>query len=70
MTDEGTDLVRDIRLAPLFDAIRARIRAAKPYVPGGVPNADDMHGIFKRVARDHSVTPEDLERWWNKWGKA
>lgn len=68
-TELENDPVTAFRLAPLLDAIRARIEAARPYVPGGVPNADDMRGIFNRVAREHGVTPADLERWWNLWGK-
>lgn len=59
-----------VRLGPIFDQVRAAIRKAKPFVPGGVPNEEDMRGIFIRVARENSITPEDLERWWKLWGKA
>lgn len=70
MTDTlPADDVRLVRLAPIFDQVRARIRAAEPYLPGGKPNKDDMRGIFIRVARENDITPDDLERWWNLWGK-
>lgn len=66
---QGIDDVRAIRLAPIFDQVRAAIRVCSRYVPGGKPNADDMRGIFIRIARDHGITPTDLERWWNMWGR-
>lgn len=66
---QGIDDVRAIRLAPIFDQVRAAIRVCSRYVPGGKPNADDMRGIFIRVARENSVTPDDLARWWKMWGK-
>lgn len=66
---QGVDEVKTVRLAPIFDQVRAAVRKWKPYIPGGVPNAEDMRGIFTRVARENAITPADLERWWNLWGK-
>lgn len=65
---QGVDPVQLVRLAPIFDQVRAAISVCSRYVPGGKPNADDMRGIFARVARDNSITPADLERWWAMWG--
>lgn len=66
---QGVDPAQLVRLAPIFDQVRAAIRVCARYVPGGKPNKDDMRGIFIRVARDHGITPGDLERWWNMWGR-
>ena len=64
-----TDEVQYVRLAPIFTQVRHHIEITRRRVPGGVPNADDMRGIYIRVARENSITPEDLERWWKLWGK-
>lgn len=66
---QGVDPVTHIRLAPIFDAVRARIKEIKIYIPFGVPNEEDMRGVFRHVSRQHGCTPTDLERWWRMWAK-
>jgi hypothetical protein len=50
-------------LAPIFKDYAQRHNAMRPYWPGGKPNAADLFGLLKRVASNHGITPQDLQRW-------
>lgn len=49
----------------LKDYLRAQNRA-RFVTPGGRLLEVDLVGIRRRVAREHGITPEDLQRWWDR----
>lgn len=57
----------------IVPALRAYHRArevARHHTPGGRLLEVDCHGIRRRVARDHGITPEDLQRWYDAMSSA
>lgn len=52
-------------IIPALKAYRLAQRRACFVTPGGVLLKDDLRGIRRRVAREHGITPEDLQRWWD-----
>lgn len=53
----------DPRLAPLFEHFDRLASPARRHTPGGVLLADDLIGIYRRVARQAGCTPEEAKRW-------
>ena len=53
----------------IVPALRAYLVArnrARFVTPGGHLLEEDLRGIRCRVAREHGITPEDLQRWWDR----
>jgi hypothetical protein len=50
-------------LAPILASFKKHHAAAARHCVGGVPLAEDLKGIYRRVASEHGATPEDVKRW-------
>ena len=50
-------------LTPLFEDFDARAAIARRHAVGGVLSADDLQGLYRRVASNHGCTPNDAKRW-------
>ncbi len=48
---------------PALDDYKRACDVARMHTPGGILLDVDREGIRKRVARNHSITPDDLKRW-------
>lgn len=56
-------------LRPVLPALRAYHAAQKRaahFTPGGVLLKGDLVGIRRWVAHQHRITPEDLQRWYDR----
>lgn len=53
-------------ILPALRAYDAAQRRARFCTPGGHLLEHDLAGIRRRAARDHGVTPEDLQRWYDR----
>lgn len=58
---------------PLIPALRATYDTlateAKRHAPGGVLTEADKHGLTRRAAQAHGITPEDAAKWINDRGR-
>jgi len=57
-------------VAPALQAYRSACAVARRYTVGGVLLDRDLIGIRRRVARAHSITPDDLKRWVELYGRS
>ena len=50
-------------LKPLFEDFDTRAAVARRQAVGGVLSAEDLAGLYRRVASNHGCTPNDAKRW-------
>ena len=50
-------------LKPIFEDFDTRAAVARRHAVGGVLSAEDLHGLYRRVASNNGCTPEDAKRW-------
>lgn len=60
------DTAAERLIVPALKAYQVAQNRARFVTPGGHLFEDDLRGIRRRVARDHGVTPEDLQRWYDR----